>query len=74
MVKFYELHLKAAMSPSEALRQAQRWLRTARPRELTEVVADSEALRAAVLRLDPDIAPFAHPVFWAAFTMTGAAN
>jgi len=92
MMRFYQYYLKsdlaadeASISPSEALRKAQLWLRDATNRELREYVkrllSEQETQLAATnadkaykrLTLeDDDSHPYAHPYYWAGFTFHGA--
>lgn len=75
MAMFYELWLVDGLAPSEALRQAQRWVRDAAN---GEIAARFPALVAApaggdrARRLWAAARPYRHPTFWAAFTYTGA--
>lgn len=82
--RFYRLWRREGLPPAEALRSAQRWLRDATNRDLVdyfkrdlpsgarmpEMVA-AEFLEDRFFEPDPNARPFAHPYWWAAFTMTG---
>jgi CHAT domain-containing protein len=88
MKQFYTYHFQDGLTPAAALRQAQRWLReevtagmaaevcyrraeslyTQRAPALAQAIDD----RTYYDRLPPDSHPFAHPVYWAAFTISGA--
>jgi CHAT domain-containing protein len=82
MGRFYtELHNPKTL-PAEALRRAQMWLRTAKARDLMNLVRELRDEPAPVGRLaldlrqqlsaaDRESCPFAEPYFWAAFTVTG---
>jgi CHAT domain-containing protein len=85
MVRFYDLWRGDDLSPAEALRQAQIWLRdttnaqkadyfgTELPElEGTRMPVDlaNTLFRAAALR-EPEERAFAHPFHWAAFAFTG---
>jgi CHAT domain-containing protein/tetratricopeptide (TPR) repeat protein len=86
MERFYADHLAGASAPA-ALRQAQIWLREATAQELAERFASERAKPDAArlmpyeqaseawrrfARMDPSEQPFASPVYWAAFTFSGA--
>jgi CHAT domain-containing protein len=86
--QFYTYHFQGGLTPAAALRQAQRWLReevtagmaaevcyrrvdslyTQRGPALAQAIDD----RTYYDRLPADSHPFAHPVYWAAFTISGA--
>jgi hypothetical protein len=78
--QFYRLHFLEGLRPSEALRSAQLWLRSASNTELLEFVqtvlglsvSEEEriALEDRILELDVQ-APFAHPVFWGGWVLYG---
>jgi CHAT domain-containing protein len=88
MKQFYTYYLQGGLPPAAALRQAQRWLREEVTAGLAADVCrrwvdslyahESPALAQAIDdwtyydRLPPDSHPFAHPVYWAAFTISGA--
>jgi hypothetical protein len=85
MERFYRLWRQDGMPPAEALRQAQIWLRDTTNEALwmhyeQDVLAGLERMPAEVaahlaydrMRGDPAAREFAHPIWWAAFTMTGA--
>ena len=84
MSRMYANWTQSGLSPAEALRQAQYWLRTASQSEVTNVFdqisttlspAEREryesAVRATRWGWDEDL-PYSHPYHWAAFTFTGA--
>lgn len=58
MAELYRRHF-GGMGVADALRGAQRWLREATAKDLGFAEAH------------PDVAPFAHPYYWAGFTVTG---
>jgi CHAT domain-containing protein len=72
------------MEPAVALREAQRWLRTATARELRLVEYCEHLLKGTKgtpnptaylwlrrYRKRPEAIPFAHPCFWAGFVVWG---
>jgi CHAT domain-containing protein/tetratricopeptide (TPR) repeat protein len=83
VARFYDLHLGAGATPAVALAEAQRWLRDATVAELLRVgpwsrdhlptgrAEDMWRSLVAFGDVEPSSKPFAHPVFWAAFTVTG---
>jgi CHAT domain-containing protein len=87
MQAFYRQHIVERQSPAEALHSAQLWLRQAKAQELglkehwERVYRESnrtnmDAFRAmryysSIAQLDPDLRPFTHPYYWAAFTVNG---
>ncbi|HNS04209.1 MAG TPA: CHAT domain-containing protein, partial [Anaerolineae bacterium] len=87
MERFYRLWREDGLAPAEALRRAQIWLRDSSNREMAayfqadvpapagnrmpEGVA-AELYVERMMQLDGDARSFAHPFYWAAFTMTGA--
>lgn len=84
MARFYELWRLDGLSPAVALRRAQLWLRDLTNRDLLAhleqlvpelaprmSLENAEALHFSALLQDPNAAPFAHPVHWAAFYLTG---
>jgi CHAT domain-containing protein len=88
MKQFYTYHFQDGLTPAAALRRAQRWLReevtagaaaevchrrveslyTQRAPALAQAIDDWTYYD----RLPADSHPFAHPVYWAAFTISGA--
>jgi CHAT domain-containing protein len=71
MARFYRSMANGGMPPSEALRDAQTWLRSA-------TAADLRSEFPAVFRDDPDsplqddgLPPFGHPYYWAPFVLNG---
>jgi CHAT domain-containing protein len=78
MKRFYQNHLELGMTPVQALRESQLWLRDATRKDLGSCykqIGTIEALRANLeitLNGDPAEKPYAEPFFWAAFTFTGA--
>jgi CHAT domain-containing protein len=75
MVHFYQIYL-SGISPEEALRQAQVWLRNARKIELLAYSSHfgENHLKLLSKRLsleDNDERPFSHPYYWAGFTYHG---
>jgi CHAT domain-containing protein len=81
--RFYRHHLCEGLHPAVALNRAQRWLREATTRELGLVARYEQRLAAPgqddahslrwlrYYRAHPDLRPFAHPYYWAAFGYTG---
>jgi hypothetical protein len=84
MERFYSNHLHGGLAPAAALREGQLWLRDVTVRELNladryENVYQASGRRnkqayeaARYYRANPDVQPFAHPYYWAAFTFSGA--
>ena len=86
MERFYRNHLSKEMSFSAALREAQQWVRglsvaevaqytkqsyqQARQNEKLELFNLMRYYRAQVEQ-NPALRPFAHPYYWAAFTVNG---
>ena len=80
---FYRKHLKEGLSPDQALRFAQLWLRDATRKDLGETyksiesiesitrMSHQEAYRELVMNGDPGDNPYTNPYYWAAFTFTG---
>ena len=85
MARFYELWRKNGIEPSEALRQAQIWLRDSTDGEkkkyfqsaLPEFAGYKLPAESAntffteIVLNDPEARSFEHPFYWAAFTYTG---
>lgn len=83
MTEFYRLHL-SGLSAAEALQSAQQWLRTSTAKQLQLAKMcrriyvgagkrRSDALaQAQYYETNPDERPFAHPFYWAGFTVTGS--
>ena len=61
--KFYDLWRKDNLEPSQALREAQIWLRDSTEREIAPLLGQRTR--------NPDNRPFAHPYYWSAFSYTG---
>jgi len=60
-----------SLSPSQALRQAQLWLRDSTSSELVPYLQSSHPELAAQTAQTPTMQPFSHPFYWAAFTYIG---
>ncbi|MEI8397003.1 MAG: CHAT domain-containing protein, partial [Rhodospirillaceae bacterium] len=82
LARFYELHLGRGEQPATALRHARLWLRDATKKDLVAFAFEAEskgiisdqqfaAIRDGGLRGQHDDRPFAHPTYWAGFTITG---
>lgn len=87
MNRLYYYHIAEKMSISSSLTRAQSWLRRSDAREIVGVVEELpnivgrdlmdylqdevDKLR-AVATMDPDLRPFEHPFYWAAFLFLGA--
>ncbi len=78
MVRFAQEWLPHMQSepPAAALARAQRWLRTVTNRELQSwrygaADAEEKVRMAAMQQDDPDACPYADPVYWAGFQITG---
>jgi CHAT domain-containing protein len=81
MERFYHNHLKSRMEFAAALCEAQEWVRTLKIGAVVEYAEQS--IRKSSIQLsyrrhyrslasqDPDLCPFSHPYFWAAFTVNG---
>ena len=63
LTKFYDLWRKDGLEPSQALRQAQIWLRDSTEREVAPLLGQRTR--------NPDKRPFSHPYYWSAFSYTG---
>jgi CHAT domain-containing protein len=86
MERFYQNHLKSKMEFAAALREAQRWVRTLDIGAVAEYAEqcyqqldrkDSTQLYyymrsyRSLAKQNPDLRPFEHPYYWAAFTVNG---
>ena len=84
--RFYRNHLKGEMGFPAALQEAQAWVRRLGARQVAEYAEacyqQSRAAQKAELlkyirhyryqaETDPTAKPFAHPYYWAAFTVNG---
>ncbi len=86
LIRFYRLHLQEGLAPSAALRQAQIWLRGASAAQLglaehyqrlheASQSSDPEAFRAMrYYQANPEVRPFRHPYYWAAFVFSGVGS
>lgn len=83
--KFYNLWRDETLEISEALRQAQIWLKSSTVKELLKFIHEEwksfekiDSQRKANLIIqsltlqDPEVCLFEHPYYWAGFTLTGA--
>ncbi len=83
MGRFYQNHLHKGMNFAAALREAQFWMRYATVKELRlarrweQIYQKSRQTNVAAAeawlyyRDQPELQPFAHPYYWAAFTVNG---
>jgi CHAT domain-containing protein/tetratricopeptide (TPR) repeat protein len=83
MGRFYaEWRKSPAQSAAQAMRSAQQWLRTVTAPELMEMLAllkeqpgatgaQAASMRTSLRKLDKTAPPYAHPYYWAAFTVSG---
>jgi CHAT domain-containing protein len=81
--RFYEEWRKSeALSAAQAMRNAQNWLRSVTAGELMELLAvlkeqpgpagaQAAAMRTSLRKNGKNETPFAHPYYWAAFTVSG---
>ncbi|MBM4432266.1 MAG: CHAT domain-containing protein, partial [Chloroflexi bacterium] len=86
LIRFYRLHLQQGLAPATALRQAQMWLRGASAAQLglaeryqrlyeSSQRRDGEAFRAMrYYQANPEVKPFRHPYYWAAFVFSGVGS
>jgi CHAT domain-containing protein len=88
MIQFYKFHLLDRLSPPDALRHAQLWLRDATNADLAELFVEFNANKSdpqskktygiaqekfrKYVLADSNARPFAHPYYWAAFVFYGA--
>jgi CHAT domain-containing protein len=85
--RFYKEYASVGTTAAEALRRAQNWLRTVTTAELSELLRElmvepgETASCASKVRTDlrnlqrrGDKQPFAHPFYWAAFTISGGSK
>ena len=85
MERFYRLWKEDGLTPAEALRQAQRWLRDTTNREKAEYFQQDVPASAGLrmpgqvaldlyedrLSKNPTVRSFDRPFYWAAFSITG---
>ncbi|MHB1356742.1 MAG: CHAT domain-containing tetratricopeptide repeat protein [Anaerolineae bacterium] len=81
---FYIWHLQEGLAPAAALRRSQQWLRDSTAAELGlaglyERLYKKKGAASALRKIKyhqtyPDVKPFAHPYYWAAFTFTGVST
>jgi CHAT domain-containing protein len=81
--RFYaEWRKSPAQSAAQAMRSAQQWLRSVTAPELMEMLAllkeqpgaagaQAASMRTSLRTLDKTVQPYAHPYYWAAFTVSG---
>jgi CHAT domain-containing protein len=87
MQRFYQSHLNKGMNVAAALREAQTWLRDLNIREVAHYTEQRyeqarQSEKASLLlylrhyryqaKQHPNLRPFEHPFYWAAFTCTGS--
>lgn len=83
LTQFYRYHIQDGLDPAIALHNAQAWLRTATAQDMgladyyqrvyqESGQRDADAFRAMrYYRANPQVRPFAHPYYWAAFVFSG---
>ena len=85
LTRFYFHHLEEGCEPGTALHRAQAWLRDVSAGELAQQFSELRRLEGSDLPYEqlsqawrrfssaqPSAKPFAHPLYWAAFTFAGA--
>jgi CHAT domain-containing protein len=83
MDQFYRLHLKEHLEPAVALHEAQQWLRGATAAEMALMEHYAQQFQSSrqndthawqmmrYYRKHPDVKPYTHSYYWAAFVYTG---
>jgi CHAT domain-containing protein/tetratricopeptide (TPR) repeat protein len=83
MGRFYaEWRKSPAQTAAQAMRAAQHWLRNVAAKELMEMLAplkelpgeagaQAASVRTSLRKLDKTVQPYAHPYYWAGFTVFG---
>ena len=81
--RFYaEWRKSPAQTAAQAMRAAQHWLRNVAAKELMEMLAplkelpgeagaQAASVRTSLRKLDKTVQPYAHPYYWAGFTVFG---